>query len=101
MAVNLTTYDTGALPTWCPGCGDFGIWTALKMALSGLNIGSEDSLVCYGVGCHGNMYDWMKIYGFGGFPGRSLLVAQGAKFANHELPVICICGDGDSLGEGG
>ena len=24
---------TPIFPTWCPGCGDFGIWGALKMAL--------------------------------------------------------------------
>ncbi len=99
--VNIGSFNTPLLPTWCPGCGDFGIWTALKSALSGLGIGSDDGLVVYGVGCHGNMYSWMKIYGFAGLHGRTIPVAQGAKLANHKLPVICIAGDGDCLGEGG
>lgn len=101
MSVDVNTFATGFLPTWCPGCGDFGIWTALKTALSGLGIGTDDGLIVYGIGCHGNMYDWMKIYGFAGLHGRALPVAQGVKLANHKLPVICVCGDGDSLGEGG
>lgn len=99
--VTLGTFNSGFLPTWCPGCGDFGIWTALKMSLSELGIGTDDGLIIYGVGCHGNMYDWMKIYGFAGLHGRTLPVAQGVKLANHKLPVICISGDGDGLGEGG
>jgi 2-oxoglutarate/2-oxoacid ferredoxin oxidoreductase subunit beta len=92
---------TSKMPTWCPGCGDFGIWMSLKDALSKLGIGSDDGVCVYGVGCHGNMTSWMKIYGFAGLHGRTLPVAQGIKLANHKLPVICISGDGDGLGEGG
>ncbi len=95
------SYKTGFLPTWCPGCGDFGIWAALKEALAKLGIGPDDALLVYGIGCHGNMYDWMKIYTVEGLHGRALPVAQGAKFANHKLPVIVVSGDGDCLGEGG
>src|SRR3990172_11898028 len=100
-AVTASSFTTNFLPTWCPGCGDFGIWMSLKEALSKLGIGSDDGLLVYGIGCHGNMYDWMKIYGFAGLHGRALPVAQGAKLANHKLPVIVISGDGDCLGEGG
>lgn len=100
-SVTADSFKTGYLPTWCPGCGDFGIWMALKEALVKLGIGSDDGLIVYGIGCHGNMYDWMKIYGFVGLHGRALPVAQGAKLANHKLPVICVTGDGDCLGEGG
>lgn len=101
MTLTADTFKTGFLPTWCPGCGDFGIWMALKEALVKLDIGTDDGLIVYGIGCHGNMYDWMKIYGFEGLHGRALPVAQGAKLANHKLPVIAVCGDGDCLGEGG
>jgi len=100
-SITASTFNTGFLPTWCPGCGDFGIWMALKEALSKLGIGTDDGLIVYGIGCHGNMSDWMKIYGFAGLHGRALPVAQGAKMANHELPVIVVSGDGDCLGEGG
>ena len=100
-SITASSFNTGFLPTWCPGCGDFGIWMALKEALSKLGIGTDDGLIVYGIGCHGNMSDWMKIYGFAGLHGRALPVAQGAKMANHELPVIVVSGDGDCLGEGG
>lgn len=95
------SFNTGYLPTWCPGCGDFGIWKSLQGAFAKLGIGPDDGLVVYGIGCHGNMYDWMKMYGFAGLHGRALPVAQGAKLANHTLPVVVVSGDGDCLGEGG
>lgn len=94
-------YNTGYLPTWCPGCGDFGIWKSLQGAFARLGIGSDDGLIVYGIGCHGNMYDWMNMYGFAGLHGRALPVAQGAKLGNHKLPVVVVSGDGDCLGEGG
>lgn len=96
-----SSFNTGYLPTWCPGCGDFGIWKSLQGALAKQNIGPDDGLLVYGIGCHGNMYDWMNMYGFVGLHGRALPVAQGAKLANHRLPVVVISGDGDCLGEGG
>jgi 2-oxoglutarate ferredoxin oxidoreductase subunit beta len=100
-SVTAQSFNTGFLPTWCPGCGDYGIWTSLKNALAEMQIGSDDGLIVYGIGCHGNMYDWMKIYGIEGLHGRALPIAQGAKLANHNLPVIVVSGDGDCLGEGG
>jgi 2-oxoglutarate ferredoxin oxidoreductase subunit beta len=101
MSVTADTFKTNFLPTWCPGCGDFGIWMSLKNALAQLSIGTDDAVGVYGVGCHGNMYDWMKIYGVAALHGRTLPVAQGLKLANRKLPVIVISGDGDGLGEGG
>lgn len=95
------SFKTGYLPTWCPGCGDFGIWTALKNALVELGIGQDDALLIYGIGCHGNMYSWMRSYAVEGLHGRTLPLSQGAKLANHTVPVIAIAGDGDCLGEGG
>ncbi len=94
-------FKTSFLPTWCPGCGDFGIWMSLKQSLANLGIGSDNGLLVYGIGCHGNMHDWMRTYAIVGLHGRTLPMAQGAKFANHKLPVIVISGDGDCLGEGG
>lgn len=99
--ITADSFKTSFLPTWCPGCGDFGIWLSLKQALAGLGIGPSDALLVYGIGCHGNMYDWMRTYAFEGLHGRAIPVAQGAKLANHKLPVIAVTGDGDCLGEGG
>ena len=101
MTITADSFKTINLPTWCPGCGDFGIWMGLKNALVELGIGPDDALLVYGIGCHGNMSGWMRTYGVEGLHGRTLPVAQGAKLANHTVPVIAIAGDGDCLGEGG
>lgn len=101
MTITADSFKTGYLPTWCPGCGDFGIWMAVKNALVELQIGPDDALLIYGIGCHGNMYSWMRSYAVEGLHGRTLPIAQGVKLANHTIPVIAIAGDGDCLGEGG
>jgi 2-oxoglutarate ferredoxin oxidoreductase subunit beta len=101
MTIPSDAFKTGYLPTWCPGCGDYGIWMALKNALMELGIGPDDALLVYGIGCHGNMSAWMRTYAVEGLHGRTLPLSQGAKLANHTLPVIAIAGDGDCLGEGG
>lgn len=87
-------------PTWCPGCGDFGIWSSLKKALSELAIPQEQLVIVFGVGCSGNMADFLRCYGFHALHGRALPNAEGIKLSNHKLKVIVIAGDGDTYGEG-
>jgi 2-oxoglutarate ferredoxin oxidoreductase subunit beta len=99
MDVNIFATDYEI--TWCPGCGNFGIWMALRNALIKMNLRPDDVFLTYGIGCHGNMSNWLKSYAFEGLHGRGLPIAQGTKLANHRLPVISIHGDGDGLGEGG
>ena len=96
-----TDFNSPHFPTWCPGCGDFGIWTALKNALAQLGWQPSDVLIVYGIGCSGNMSSFVKAYGFHGLHGRALPVAIGAKLANKNLKVIVVGGDGDGYGEGG
>lgn len=88
-------------PTWCPGCGNYGIWAALKSALVKLTWKPDDFVLVYGVGCSGNMNDFVKVYGLHSLHGRALPNAIGLKLANHKLPVLVVGGDGDQLGEGG
>lgn len=86
--------------TWCDGCGDYGVWTAMKRALSDLGIAPWQVLLCYDVGCHGNMSDKLLGYRFHGLHGRVIPFAAGAKLANMKLPVIAFGGDGASFSEG-
>lgn len=86
--------------TWCDGCGNYGIWTAVKQALVDLKIPPHGVLLCYDVGCHGNMSDKIGGYRFHGLHGRVLPFAAGAKIANPKLPVIAFGGDGASFSEG-
>ncbi len=99
--VTQTDFSTGRLPTWCPGCGDFGIWAAIKNALVALNLGPSDAVFVFGIGCNSNMYDCLQAVNFESLHGRPLPLASGVKMANHKLPVFVVAGDGDALGEGG
>lgn len=86
--------------TWCDGCGNYGIWTAVKMALTELGIAPHQTLLCYDVGCHGNASDKLQGYRFHGLHGRVLPFAAGAKLANPNVPVLAFGGDGASFSEG-
>ncbi|UPA22442.1 2-oxoacid ferredoxin oxidoreductase [Candidatus Peribacteria bacterium] len=86
--------------TWCDGCGDYGIWTAVKRALSELGLQPHEVLLCYDVGCHGNGSDKIEGYRFHGLHGRVMPFAAAAKIANMKMPVIAFGGDGASFSEG-
>lgn len=86
--------------TWCDGCGDYGIWTAAKRALVELKIAPWQALLCYDIGCHGNMADKIGGYRIQGLHGRVIPLAAGAALANPAVPVIAFGGDGASFSEG-
>jgi 2-oxoglutarate ferredoxin oxidoreductase subunit beta len=98
---NSTNLKTSYDPTWCPGCGNFGLWGALKKTLSELDIPQHNLVGVFGIGCSGNGFNFTKINAFHGLHGRPLPVAEGIKLANHKLTVIALGGDGDGYGEGG
>jgi len=97
---DITKYNTYISPTWCPGCGGFGILLALKQAFKKLNLGPDDVCLTYDIGCSSNMASFLKTYGFNGLHGRSLPAAVGVSLANHQMPIISIAGDGGAYGEG-
>ncbi|MFC6717580.1 thiamine pyrophosphate-dependent enzyme [Natrialbaceae archaeon GCM10025810] len=88
-------------PTWCPGCGDFGVLKALKQALPEVGLTPEEVLTVTGIGCSGKLNSYLDTYGFHTIHGRSLPVARAAKLANDGLTVIAAGGDGDGYGIGG
>lgn len=98
--VNIKDLETPEKCTWCPGCGDYGIWLAVKQALVNLHLDPENTLIVYGIGCSGHMCNFVKTYAFEGLHGRPIPVAEAAKMANHKLKVIVVAGDGDTYGEG-
>jgi len=93
-------FNTSYEPTWCPGCGNFGIFIALKNALVELGLKPENVLLIAGIGCSGNGVNFIKSYGWHSLHGRAIPTAVGAKLANKDLTVIVMAGDGDSYGEG-
>ena len=98
--VSVGDFTTSHFPNWCPGCGDFGIWSAIKNAFVGLGWGPSDVVLVYGIGCHGHMVNFLKSYGFDGLHGRPIPAAEGIKLANKKLNVMVVAGDGDTFGEG-
>ncbi len=93
-------YATPVHVNWCPGCGDFGIITALQNALAQLQIPPHKAAVFSGIGCSGKTPHYINCYGFHTLHGRVLPNATGAKLANRDLTVIAVGGDGDGYGIG-
>jgi pyruvate ferredoxin oxidoreductase beta subunit len=88
-------------PTWCPGCGDFGVLKALKGAMPEIGRTPDETLLVTGIGCSGKLNSYFESYGFHTIHGRSLPVARAAKLANPGVEVVAAGGDGDGYGIGG
>lgn len=93
-------YVTANKPTWCPGCGNYGMWEALKRALSELGLEKHEFSVVWGIGCHGNGADFLDVQGFHALHGRSLPVATALSLTRPDLKVLVEMGDGDGYGLG-
>jgi len=93
-------FVTPIKPTWCPGCGNFGMWEALKRALSELGWEKHEFSVVWGIGCHGNGADFLDVQGMHALHGRSLPPATALTLTRPDLHVIVEMGDGDGYGLG-
>ncbi len=94
-------YKSAVPPTWCPGCGDYGVLNAFLKALSELKINYHEAVVVSGIGCSSRFPFFVKTYGIHSLHGRALPLAVGVKLARPELEVIVTCGDGDGFSIGG
>lgn len=93
-------FNSGKIPNWCPGCGNFAIWNAIKGALSELELNGKDVVNVSGIGCSGKMLNYLRTYGFHTLHGRTMPIATGIKLSNHKLTVLVNGGDGDGYGMG-
>ncbi len=95
-------YKSEVKPTWCPGCGDFGVLNAAFRGLANLKLSPEQTVVVSGIGCSSRFPHFMKTFGFHSVHGRALPVAQGLKMSRPDLTVLAVGGDGDffSIGAG-
>jgi 2-oxoglutarate/2-oxoacid ferredoxin oxidoreductase subunit beta len=89
-------------PTWCPGCGDFGVLNATYTALASLKRPLDETVVVSGIGCSSRFPHFVSTFGFHSVHGRALPVAQGMKMARPDLTIVAVGGDGDmfSIGAG-
>ncbi|MBE0480778.1 MAG: 2-oxoacid ferredoxin oxidoreductase [Dehalococcoidia bacterium] len=98
----ITSKDFPAKPTaWCPGCGNFGILTAVRRALSEMGLKPYEVLMVSGIGQAGKLPHYTRVNTLNELHGRTLPAAAAAKLVNPELTVIAVGGDGDGYGEGG
>lgn len=99
--MKLEELTTICKPTWCPGCGNFGLWGAFKNAAVLKGWDNTNTCLVAGIGCHGHILNFTKITSVEGLHGRAIPVATGIKLANNKLNVFVFTGDGDCFGEGG
>lgn len=90
----------GKDPNWCPGCGDFGVLTALQKACANLGLDRNRTVLATGIGCSGNLTAFFQTFGIHGIHGRVLPLATGVKVGNPDLTVLAAGGDGDGFGIG-
>ncbi len=93
-------YESPELLTWCGGCGNYNILGAMKQALVHEKISSQDLILCFDVGCNGNLADKIGTNTIHGLHGRAISLASGCKIANPNMQVIAMAGDGATLSEG-
>jgi len=95
-------YRSDIEPTWCPGCGDFGVISAITKALSELKIRPENVVSVSGIGCSSRAPLFLKNYSMHVLHGRAIPTVIGVKIANPDLTVLVEAGDGDlfSIGSG-
>jgi 2-oxoglutarate ferredoxin oxidoreductase subunit beta len=89
--------------TWCPGCGNFGIFTAIRNAIPLLEqkgIKRDNIIMTAGIGCHAKIFDYLNLSGIYGLHGRNCSNSEGIKIANPDLKVITFSGDANGLAEG-
>lgn len=100
MALKATDYRSDVHNDWCPACGNFGILSALQVALAELQMPPYRAAIFSGIGCSGKTPHFANVNGIHTLHGRAVPFATGAKLANPELEVIVMGGDGDGLGIG-
>ncbi|HKV44258.1 MAG TPA: thiamine pyrophosphate-dependent enzyme [bacterium] len=85
---------------WCPGCGDYAVLNSIKAALTALELTPSEVFIVGGIGCSGQIRNYLNGNSFYGTHGGALAYALGAKMANPELTVLALAGDGDTLAIG-
>ena len=88
-------------PRWCPGCGDYGILTAVQQLMPELGVRRENTVFISGIGCAARFPYYMDTYGMHSIHGRAPAVSTGLAIARPDLDVWVIGGDGDMLSIGG
>ena len=101
QAFQAKDYKSDLKPIWCPGCGDFGVVTAIYRALAAIGRPPHEIAFVSGIGCSSRIPGYTTAYGFNSVHGRALPIAQGIKVSTPDLLVLAAGGDGDGFAIGG
>ena len=93
-------YKSDEKPTWCPGCGDFGVLNAVYRAMRLKNFAPHEVVAISGIGCSSRIPYFISTYGFHGIHGRTMPIATGVRVARPELKTLVFGGDGDAFAIG-
>jgi 2-oxoglutarate ferredoxin oxidoreductase subunit beta len=99
--LNPGEYKSNVKPTWCPGCGNYAVLSALLSAFSYLNVEPDNTVIVSGIGCSSRLPFFTNTYGFHSIHGRALPLSIGLKTANPDRTVVTVGGDGDGFSIGG
>lgn len=94
---------TNAPITWCPGCTNFSILSAVQKVIENqVEKGKkrEEFAIVTGIGCHAKLFDYLGLPGINTLHGRVAPTCLGIKLARPELTVLGFSGDGDAYSEG-
>lgn len=94
-------YKSDVKPTWCPGCGDFGVLNAVYNSFRSRGYAPENVVLVSGIGCSSRLPFFSSTYGFHTVHGRTMPIATGVRVANPDLKVLVMGGDGDAFAIGG
>ena len=94
-------YKSGTKPSWCPGCGNFAVLTALMSTMADLQLDPDNTALVSGIGCSSRFPFFTSTYGFHSIHGRALPISIGLRAARPDINVITLGGDGDGFSIGG
>lgn len=94
-------FKSNVKPTWCPGCGDFGVLNAVYNSMKEEGVLPENIVSISGIGCSSRIPFFISTYGIHSIHGRTMPIALGVHLTNPELKVLVFSGDGDSFAIGG
>ncbi len=86
---------------WCPGCGIGTVMHTILKAIDKLDWDKDKIVFVGGIGCSSRVPFYVNFDALHTTHGRPIAFATGIKFANPDLKVIVVAGDGDSTAIGG
>ncbi|MDZ4743638.1 MAG: thiamine pyrophosphate-dependent enzyme [Verrucomicrobiota bacterium] len=88
-------------PTWCPGCGDFGVLALYYKLLEKKQYPVENITTIAGIGCSSRFPYFVNGHGAHFIHGRAVAFATGVSLSRPDLHVFTFGGDGDAFSIGG